>query len=95
MTSPDGALSVAVNVVPVPSALDVALAQYNAGVVDMGNDPVGSGRQLGLRRLAKLEAEFAALPRLPPETGGSLLYYLSVIIGAIAFTYLYRYLTRR
>ena len=74
--------------------MDEALAQYNAGSVDLGNDPVASGRRSGLKRLAILDAEWAALPKLPPETTSAwtLLY---VILGAIAFTYLYRYLTRR
>jgi len=75
--------------------MDEALAQYNAGSVDLGNDPVASGRRSGLKRLAILDAEWAALPKLPAETGGSAWTLLYVILGAIAFTYLYRYLTRR
>ena len=72
--------------------MDEALAQYNDSV-DMGNDPVGSGLQLGIRRV--WDANVAMLPDLPPETGGSAWTLLYVIFGAIAFTYLYRYLTRR
>ena len=75
--------------------MDKALAQYNDSGVDMGNDPVGSGRRIGLLRVAALEREWAALPKLPPETGGSEWTLLYVMFGAIAFTYLYRYLTRR
>ena len=72
--------------------MDEALAQYNDSV-DLGNDPVASGRQLGLRRV--WEANAAMLPDLPPESGGSAWTLLYVILGLIAFTYLYRYLTRR
>ena len=75
--------------------MDEALAQYNDGSVDMGNDPVGPDRRIGLLRVAALEREWAALPKLPPETGGSAWTLLYVIFGAIAFTFLYRYLTRR
>ena len=65
-------------------AMDEALAQYNAQV-DMGNDPVGSGQNLGLRHLSDLDA--ALLPPVPESTG----YWpwLGLVLALFAFWYLF------
>ena len=62
--------------------LDDALANYNSGL-DMGNDPVGSGRNLGLKNLSELDA--ALLPPVPESTG----YWpwLGLVLALFAFWY--------
>ena len=74
--------------------MDEALAQYNDGSVDMGDDPVGTDRRIGLLRVAALEREWASLPRVPAETTDWAWTWMYVMIGIIAFMYAYRYLTR-
>ena len=64
-------------------AMEEALANCNAALVDMGNDPVASGRNLGLRQLAEMV----------PTTAGSPTPWPWIFLGlvCIAFWYLYYY----
>ena len=78
---------------PVPSneelerQMESALANYNSGL-DMGNDPVGSGRNLGLQKLSKLDA--ALLPPVPKSLGEEGYFWVGWGLATIfAFWYLF------
>ena len=74
---------------PVPTDEDLsiqledALANYNAGP-NIGNDPVASGRNLGLKKLSALDA--ALLPPVPDSTYWP---WLGLVLALFAFWYFF------